>query len=67
MKKDQEKEIVDVSEILEERGQIAVTYKGTKSFELNEVEISGALVILRGWATVFGEPKEVTRVYRRVR
>jgi len=67
MKKGQEKEIIDVSKILEERGQIAVTYKGTKSFDLNEVEISGDLVILRGWANVFGESREVTRVYRRVR
>jgi len=44
-----------------------VRVKMPKSFSLWEVEMTGDIVILRGSRQVFGETREVSLVYKRVR
>jgi len=44
-----------------------VRVKTPKSFSLWEVEMTGDIVILRGSKQVFGEVREVSLVYKRVK
>lgn len=60
-------EKVDVEAILTEREQKAITVRCPSSFDVTELEVSGDLVILRGYTNAFGSVRDATRVFKRVR
>ncbi len=59
--------LVDAQELLTEVGKKVLDVQAPASFDLESVEMSGQLVLLRGYVNVFGKVREVTRVYKRVR
>jgi hypothetical protein len=44
-----------------------VMVKAPKSMTVTEVELTGQLVIVRALRNIFGEIKEITMVYKRVK
>ena len=48
-------------------GKKEIICKHPKSFDIYEVELSGDLVLLRGWSEAFGKQIDSTRVFKRVR
>jgi len=60
---------VEPVDVIEEQADSKreVNVKSPKSFEVIEVEVTGDLVILKGWTTVFKNEILSSRVYKRVR
>lgn len=61
-----QEEMETLIDLCKRSGLKPIAAKVPSTFDLTEVEMSGNLVIIRGWVTAFKKSSEVTKVYRKV-